>query len=67
VRMLRGSEGTLQICLDINCYNIVKQNNGLYSVMTCYGLTRPSLNHLRKNFNNIVQHSANCVCYVGPT
>jgi hypothetical protein len=65
VKMLRGSEGTLQICVDLNCYNTVKHNNVFYSVMTtCFGLTRPSLYFLCKNFNNIVQYSAKCACYV---
>jgi hypothetical protein len=68
VRMLRGSEGTLQIYLNTNCYSTVRQNTVLFSVMTtCFGLTRPSLSHLYKNCNNIVQCSANCACCVDPT
>jgi hypothetical protein len=31
--MLRGSDGTLQIYRNINCYSTVSQNNVLYSVM----------------------------------
>jgi hypothetical protein len=33
VRMLNGSEGTLQIYLNTNCYSTDRQNNVLFSVM----------------------------------
>jgi len=63
-----GSEGTLQIYLNINCYSTVKQNNVLCSVMTtCFGVTRPSLSNIQSNCDNIVQCSANCACYVDQT
>ena len=43
-----GSEGTLQIYLNINCYSTVKQDNVLCSVMTTFfGVTGPSLSHIQ--------------------
>jgi hypothetical protein len=67
VRMLRGSEGTLQIYLNINCYSTARQNTVLFSVTTtCFGLTRLSLSHLYKIFHNIVQCSENCAFCVDP-
>jgi hypothetical protein len=58
-----GSEGTLQICLNINCYNTVKQNYVLYSVMTtCFGLKRTLSGHHYKHCANKVQYRANCAC-----
>jgi len=65
-----GSEGTLQIYLNINCYSSIKQNNVLYSVFSNdheFWCNKTVVKSPSKKSNNIVQYSANCACYMDVT